>query len=135
MSGSIDPKDAATVTSVIEDDHFSGPGEAGRRTVVVRLLKQRPLLAADVPHGARVRPLPVLGGDWKRSRWVRVHVVFASTYTRYEASRITADLRRKFESRQTVRLTTIRALMHSVRLPEVKETVEYEEAMWRAETA
>lgn len=116
----IDPKDAATLLSVIEDDHFAGPGEHGRRTLVVRLKKEQALRPCDVPFGSRVRPL-------YGATTVVAYVVFASTYSRYEASRIRRELAR-FDGR-TCRLTTVRALMHSVRLPEVKETVEYEEAL------
>lgn len=123
----IDPKDAGRLVSVAEDEHFAGPGEASRCTVVVRLLKQQPVLEADLPPDTRVRPLASIGGARRRTGRVRTYVVYASTYTRYEANRIAARLRQWDE--RPVRISTVRALMHSVRLPVVKETFEYEDAL------
>lgn len=126
----IDPKDAATIVDITVEDLFAGPGKAQRQAVVVRLQRhlQRRVDVLE-SEGHRVRLQDVVRVERPRHRMACEFVVFASEYSRYEADRITARVGAWFRARQPVRVTTVRALMHSVRLPAVKETTEFEELL------
>jgi len=130
MNDSIDPKDAATIVDVVVDDLPRPAAEIARQRVVVRLLKQVRRKRRELAPDVRVRSLTVTGDlrarDFpKRPALVREYVVYAATFLTYDSRRIVADLR----ARETaiVRVSSVRALMYSVRLPEVKETIEFEE--------
>lgn len=125
----IDPKDAGTVVDIATEDLFGGPCQCPRQAVVVRvcrLLRRRmDVLEAE---GVRVRLVDATG---KRPRHPMANefVTFAAEYTRYEADRITRQLADALRHRRPVRISTVRALMKSVRLPQVKETTQFEEAL------
>lgn len=123
----IDPKDRGFVVQVSVEDQFVPPSVAERQALVVRVLRHLPVPVRDVPLGVRVRPL-ASGLSTASRTHVRAYVVYAATYTRYEATRITRALVGRYRDQTPVRVSVVRALMHSVQLPQVKETVEYEEA-------
>jgi hypothetical protein len=134
MTG-IDPKDACTVIDISVEDQFAAPGQGPRQVVVVRLLRQLRRRIDLLPEGTRVRAINFTGPR-PRHGMACEFVVLAATYTRYDATRIAAELGTKLRAGQLVRFSVVRALMHSVRLPAVKETTEFEEVSpCRAEIA
>jgi len=132
MSG-VDPKDAGTVIDIAVEDLFTGPGQCPRQVIVVRVQHHLLQRMDALPQGTRVRPQPVVAsrGTLRASArpMAAEHVVFAATYTRYEGTRIVRQLAPIFRNRLLVRISTVRALMKSVPLPAVKETVQFEEVL------
>lgn len=125
----IDPVDAGLVIAIAVEDLFAGPCQCPRQVVVVRVQRQlRRRIDVLEQEGHRVRRQPVTGTRPKH-QMANEFVVFASTYSRHEGTRITRTLAQAFRNRLPVRVTTVRALMHSVQLPVVKETTEFEEAL------
>jgi len=136
MNDSIDPKDAAVIVDVIADDLPRPAAEVARRRVVVRLLKQVRRHRRELAPDVRVRSLSLLGEEtqplrarnfFDRRPLVREYVVYAATFLNYDARRIVPELQAKCDAAAVVRVSSIRALMHSVRIPEVRETIEFEE--------
>lgn len=127
MNG-IDPKDAGTVIAITVEDQFAALGQGPRQLVVVRMLRQLRRRIDMLPEGTRVRRADITGKRPAHGMACE-YVVFAATYTRYEADRITRQLSPKFRAGEVVRVSVVRALMHSVRLPQVKETTEFEEVL------
>lgn len=125
----IDPKDAGTVVDMVVEDQFVGPCQCPQQVVVVRVrhhLRRR----ADVleAEGHRVRRAAVDGAR-PPHQLANQFTTFAASYTLYDATRIERQLAPIFRNHLHVRISTVRALMKSVRLPAVKETTQYEEAL------
>lgn len=132
MTDVIDPQDAVTIVEVIADDLPRPASEMARQRVVVRLLKQVRRKRRELAPDVRVRSFAITGAplrarDFESRRQVKEFVVYASTYLLYDSRRIVADLRAKEAAAAVVRMSSIRALMHSVRIPEVHEAREFEE--------
>ena len=126
---SIDPTDAGTVVDIAVEDLFGGPCQCPKQVVVVRVLRKlRRRVDVLEAEGHRVR-LADVNGVRPRHQLASEFVTFAATYSRYEATRITGSLSGAFLERKPVRVSTVRALMKSVRLPEVKETTQFEEVL------
>lgn len=117
------------VDNISVEDLFTGPAQCPQQAVVVRL---RRLLRRRVDvleaEGLRVRMLDVTGMR-PRHQLANEFVALAATYSRYEATRIVRDLTGAFRTGKPMRVTTVRALMKSVRHPEVKETTQFEESL------
>lgn len=124
----IDPQDACTIVDVIVEDQFRPVGVCAHQQIVVRVKRQLHKRVDVLPLGTKVRAAMVIGRR-PRHQLAAEFVTFSAIYSRFEAQRIARDLRRWFETTKIVRVTTIRALMKSVRLPEVKETTTFEELL------
>jgi hypothetical protein len=126
----IDPREAVTIVDVIADDLPRPAAAMARQRVVVRLLKQARRDRRELAPDVRVRSIagdqPLRARTFAPRRPVREFVIYASTYLVYDSRRIVADLRGKY-SVGVVRQSSIRALMYSVRLPDVHEATEFEE--------
>lgn len=127
MNG-IDPIDAGTVVQVGVEDQFRHPTGCAQRYLVVRVQRHLRKRIDALPVGVKVRAALVIAKR-QRHQLAAEFVTFSATYSRYEATRIERDLRRMFETSQLVRVSSIRALMKSVRLPEVRETTDFEELL------
>lgn len=125
---SIDPLDACTIVDLVVEDQFRHVTECAHQQIVVRVQRQLRRRVDALPIGTKVRAVMVIAKRPRHQLAVEF-VTFSATYTRYEATRIARDLRRWFGSCKAVRVTTIRALMKSVRIPQVKETTTFEELL------
>lgn len=116
------------VVDIAIEDVFTGPGQCPQQAIVVRVQRHlRRRVDVLEAEGHRVRQCMIVGRKLPTHRMAHEFVTFASTYSRYEATRIVRTLAIAFREHLQVRVSTVRALMHSVPLPSVKETTQFEE--------
>lgn len=127
MNG-IDPQDACTIVDLVVEDQFRHTTECPQQQIVVRVQRHLRRRLDSLPLGTRVRTADVIAKR-PRHQLAAEFVTFSAVYSRYEAQRIQRDLHRWYVAAQLVRLSTIRALMKSVQLPNVKETTTFEELL------